>query len=1055
MVSLKKISIVFFMLFVTSILSAEIHGKMPGGEPFASWEDGAQDFFVMFNSNIDNLMEILGEDPENPQGDSCIDQSFFTLNPKHIPEDAIIEKAYLVWMGAVDPSKLDDPTDNTVKLSFIQMADDSVTWEEEISVGEPGSGKTINDENSFEFESIRFTDDVIQGCSASSGGNIVKDQELGYFTYRKDITDFFDSIYNKNKEIKEEQDDVDIEKSIYYGTYTFSDLECTQHDNYRCITTMVSAWAVFFIYRSQGISSKKIYFYDGLSFVQGAVSTAEVGGFELPKNPAVRLTTMVAEGDPGLYEPFLPPEGVFLKGEGATSKFRLWNACNPIVGNYVEVFNSVSSLIHWDSSIEDNITCVSYEDEWMNYGIEVDTFLLDSEKNINLQEHLKKGNTSMEIELSVNQDAILTNFMVLSVDNKGSNFDIPPEASDPSKSKLNFPYDREKHFCGCPASDSTARDYWCMDSGSQHREFYYFVKVQNWGDEDTGSVRVWDELDYQLNYIPGSTEFATNYDAASDTYDDWEQIPDKSGGAFPLSGEGVVISPKMTNCNQSTWSCKDTVLIRYKVRPKQGTPKNYVFNNLANIKDSNDDSTYKTNRSYPLKLSPTLCVRDTDCPSPTPEMCGGTNTPKECGEAGLPDCGDGMVCEDFICVDDPSVTCYNSTGEFKLGKNTPLDMIIPKDNNDVPLIAGQFTVQVNNCEENKFFNLDLVSIEINRNNDTKFQFSDLELFHDVNGNGVVDDGDRKIASADLDGTTAKFFPGIIDGERISGFKKYSGSTLNYFIVRTKVDYSSEEITRGTKFNFTIESSSAIEISDQGTAFMSGTNIDFAEFTLEPTGEFFIVTRGAKDPAVPGYKEINSDIPVLQMKTKSATRANEITRINVRVAPGSYVKFGEKNGITGLSLFVDSNGDGQGNFEIARIDKFDGISSSVFFTDFTQKLTYAPGEIKHLVIKAKFNMKDVEEGEKPMAAKINIPNGGITLSDTAPTIYELPLLSKEFVYQCAPGDPDCKTDPPPPPSCDCTVVSVENGAAGRFMLLLLALFMVALIGKNTFLKRSEK
>ena len=108
---------------------------------------------------------------------------------------------------------------------------------------------------------------------------------------------------------------------------------------------------------------------------------------------------------------------------------------------YAEVFNSVSSVVNWDLDAEESnkIQCVSGpEDPAVNYGIDVDTFRLNSEENINLQEHLKKGNTAMNVTLSVNQDAIFTNFMVLSTQHIDyrSNFDIPPEASDPEKIKM-------------------------------------------------------------------------------------------------------------------------------------------------------------------------------------------------------------------------------------------------------------------------------------------------------------------------------------------------------------------------------------------------------------------------------------------------------------------------------------------------------------------------------------------------------------------------------------------------------------------------------------------
>ncbi|HQO93183.1 MAG TPA: hypothetical protein PLX56_12725, partial [bacterium] len=250
---------------------------------------------------------------------------------------------------------------------------------------------------------------------------------------------------------------------------------------------------------------------------------------------------------------------------------------------------------------------------------DVDTFLLDSETYINLQEHLKKGNKSMDITLSVNQDAIFTNFMVLSVDNKGSNFDIPPEAADTTKSKLNFPVDREKHFCACPSFDGgETPDYIC-----EGREFYFFIKVQNWGDDTSGEVFVSDDIDVNLDYIPGSTEMASVYDDSTDSFIDWQSIPDNEDGSFPLSGDGYKVKDKMSICSKSSWDCTDTVLIRFKVKPKTIDIKTPKIENIAYIKDSKGGAVYKTNRSYPLYLRPTSCI--SDCLSPSPELCGGVN----------------------------------------------------------------------------------------------------------------------------------------------------------------------------------------------------------------------------------------------------------------------------------------------------------------------------------------------------------------------------------------------------------------------------------------------
>ena len=61
------------------------------------------------------------------------------------------------------------------------------------------------------------------------------------------------------------------------------------------------------------------------------------------------------------------------------------------------------------------------------------------------------------------------------------------------------------------------------------------------------------------------------------------------------------------------------------------------------------------------------------------------------------------------------------------------------------------------------------------------------------------------------------------------YKKYEGSIMNYFIVRTMVDYTAEEVPQETTFNFYIESEKSIEISSQGTATVSPGEIQFATF----------------------------------------------------------------------------------------------------------------------------------------------------------------------------------------------------------------------------------
>ena len=1003
---------------------ADNKGNMIGGDPIKSWEDGGQDFFVIFNSNLDDKVIFADEDcaqkedgkcvkAKNPQGDTCLDSSSFKLDNFHIPEDAIIEEAYLVWMGAVDPSKLNAPTDNEVNLSFVQTADQSVKHEENIKGEE---GKKLTSPASFAFEGIRFKNDVKLNCSETNAGEPVADYEIGYFTYRVDVTKFFNQIYEANKAAGHEEG-----SGEYYGTYTFSGLECTEADAYRCNTTMVSGWSLFFIYRSKHIKPKKIYFYNGLAHVYGEESVSNVSGFELPLYPAVRLTTMIGEGDPSLTVPILPEEGIFLKGQNAEGRYRLKNECNFFdeKDGHLEVYNSKSSIINWDPKASDNnkIQCVEGGQEnadhtiQYNYGIDVDTFLLDSGEDINLQEHLEKGNNSMSITLSVNQDAIVTNFMVLSVDIKGADFDIPDE--------------EEKYFCACPAAENNSVDDYYCPHASMDREFYYLVRIQNWGEDETGAVTIRDELDPQLEYVKGSTDYATEFDEKGDGTD-WTSIEDKAGGVFPLSGDGVKLSEKMVPCEEKKKSdgsvekiCKNKILVRYKVFPKTGIAKNYVFSNIAYIKDANSDEAYKTNKSYPLKLRPGNCVPESVCSKPTPEMCGGVKDNKECGTQQNPNCPTGYVCENFKCKDNVELMCSNAEVELALGKNSPQSdnaIIIPRDNGGEPLVVGQFTLQASNCDDEKVFNFDGISVHYNTKRDNNFNFTDFELIYDANGNGVYDDADSIINDSVSPNNGYVYFP-IKNTD-----KKYVGKSLNYFIIRAKVGYNNESISASTSFYFFLEESDIRINSDIEGAVPDVKNpkLDFATFYLEPTGDYFIVTSGPHDPAVPAISEMNSNIPVMQIKTKSIGKDNSIKQFKVKVPSAKFVKFGEKNGISGISIWLDTNNDGLGDVKLAEKTTFDSTESTAITLDsFSQEVNYTANEEKYFVVYVDFDMVNADPA---MAGKIQIPKGGIKLGvDASP--YELPLNSKTYTYACQEGDASCATEKK---GGGCAVLEVESG-----------------------------
>ena len=103
----------------------------------------------------------------------------------------------------------------------------------------------------------------------------------------------------------------------------------------------------------------------------------------------------------------------------------------------------------------------------------------------------------------------------------------------------------------------------------------------------------------------------------------WKNVEDPGEGLFPLEND-YVVSALMEPCDTVSQTCQDTVLVRFKVMPKEGLPKNAVITNTAEITDSTG-IVYYSNTSVPLRLKNDAGC-DTECKSPSLEMCGGSKT---------------------------------------------------------------------------------------------------------------------------------------------------------------------------------------------------------------------------------------------------------------------------------------------------------------------------------------------------------------------------------------------------------------------------------------------
>ena len=945
------------------------------------WEEGSRDYFVMFKSLIEDRYGNATFRPENPQADSCIDYdegSTFSLESRHIPDDAYVEAAYLVWTAGADPSLFNSGnTDNSVTLSFTSQ-DNNRSLEKIVTSDVSGTFQTPP---SFEYEAVR---------SASTS------YDIGVFTYRVDVTDFMQEIIEMGREA-----DITYDGYSLLGDYNVKNMDCTNHGNYVNRSLMVGDWVLFFVYTSEKIRPKKIYIYNGLKLYQHEYEDILVKGFELPDEAEMRLTMVVHEGDPGNVSGTQHPEALMLSGASTFDWIMLSNICNPPMThmgmNYVEVFNMVSSTYSWDDDWQATPYCVggvppNYIMDELEYAIDVDTFILSAMDPL-FAPHLIPGDDHLWLKVSANQDLIFTNILILSIDTKAPKFNIPPNP--------NTPDGREKNYCSC-ASDA--------DAVCEDRPFYFTIKVENWGENIAHNVTVKDALPSLVDYIPGTTEILIKKDGVTGQ---WEPVEDVNG-QFPFT-ETRQIMDSMYYCDKYTYECQDSVLIRFKVKPIDGILKHQVIENTAIIAD-NTGVVYHSNSSIPLRLRlAEVCPPITECPEPPKEECGGVGGPQcENNE----DCGDGEQCVDGQCVAAKADLTTDAEIVYDEGLNSPKSegstIIIPNPSSD--LVVGQFTLMAEGDPE-RSFEFHGVNLVVTRS-ETSSELTNLRLVHDVGGSGTVEDGDKTLAT--LERPSAGNANMIITNQSDRYFK---AGTLHYFLVVLDAEHPGE-VTSNVRFNIEISEPGAFHISDGGTPQVKGSRIVFSPFQFEPDNGF-IVTKGLNDPEVPPIDKMRGMVPVLQIRTKSMQGGDTLNSVAVRTTQSS-VRFGE--GIGRAVLYLDVDNDGR----VSASDRELAVADSVeggYFNFRNLDLSYDKGDEKHLIIALDLNLNDGE------TAQITIPGGRVNVTGDS-SIVGLPVTSKEFKYECQPGDPRCDEAGGGSDGCSCSVISVPENTSVRFFKLIL-------------------
>jgi len=969
---MKKIFILVMFIVPFSLLAVLGPNVSQANGQELKWEEGAWDYFVMFKSLITQVTGAATTSTSNPQADTCIDPnigSTFTLTSDHVPEDTNIDKAFLVWIAGQNPANYSGPTDNSVNLTFTNSSDPGVTISEEIT--SPVSGNLMSPAD-FNFAAVSDNMD-----------------STGVFTYRVDVTDFMKNIIDQGALAGISQSG-----EALYGDYNVKGMDCSNDQAYITTSGVVGGWWLVFVYTSEHISPKKIYIYDGMDAYRFQEATIDVSGFELPNEAEVRLTMLVAEGDPGLamatdtnFQP-APPEALSISGQTNPNFEILWNDCNPpkyTPLNYTEVFNSISSSFGWKDEFP---TCIggdpnNVDPNKIEYAMDADTFLIKA-KEFPFDSHLMKGDTSFTLKIGANQDQVYTNMLILSVDTKAPKFDIPPNPETLDG--------REKSYCSC----STDSDAVCFD-----RPFYFLIKIQNWGENLADKVTLKDTLPPTVNYVEGTTEIATEFKKGLGT--NWKPVPDVDG-KFPFTN-AQEIQTVMGYCDKTTQTCEDTVMVRFVVQPKGDLQKHEKIINSAVISDVTTIP-YYSNSNIALRLVNGECPTIDICELPPKAQCGGVAINDDYCES-KDDCEDGQKCENNQCVDEiEDRLTKDAEITYAEGDNSPDSsetIIIPSPTKDI--LLGQFYL-FSEGNSDKSYQFNSLSLKVTADDDVLL--SNFRLISDSNGNGILEEGEKTVATAESvsNGGYAVF---TISG---TSEKMVAADVKANYIILANVETT---ITDGRAGQFTtlIENTESFNISDSGKATVSGQKLEFATYKFEPPNGF-VFTRGMNDPQIPLLVNMNDVHPILQIRTKSMQGGDAIKSIGIKAANGS-VRFGQ--GIESVALLVDSDNDGkisQTDTVIEKISEFES-ETLITFRNLESTLSYSEGQEKHLLIVCDFNMK---EGEK---AQITIYEGKVTLNSDK-EIAELPVTSKEFKYEYNPNDPDNKMPKKNNGGCSLTVIN---------------------------------
>ncbi len=353
-----------------------------------------------------------------------------------------------------------------------------------------------------------------------------QDQTFHYYTIRADVTNILRTHY------------VTEDKSLN-GDYTISDFSGWADEPYKGRTVALGGWSLVIIYSNPGGQAKRIYYYTDFRAIHDEVVTLTPSGFDVPFNPEAKVTFFLGEGDDSI------------SGTGVTGTYneeikfngvQLTDSCNPLDNAYNGTVNT---------NLADGEACRTNQ-----YSIDLDTFYVS--------DLLSPGDTDATILFSLGQDQAFSNYIILSIDTRLPDFDIPDE----------------------PEKGASVASGQALYPG---QDFTYYIYVQNNGEDVATNVIVKDPLPSVVTYIANSTYVV-------EPSGERRHVPDPVENQ-PPSLTGIAVADNIPPGEPY----RRTVEIGVRLNSlEQGVSKETIVENTAQIISGNGDI-YFTNGGVPIQ----------------------------------------------------------------------------------------------------------------------------------------------------------------------------------------------------------------------------------------------------------------------------------------------------------------------------------------------------------------------------------------------------------------------------------------------------------------------